>query len=51
MTTEPSELKKFIAILETTKIVAFTYKEYLANMKTRSERLQEFLANKYDLEE
>ena len=51
LTTEPSELKKFIAILETTKIVAFTYKEYLVNMKTRSERLQEFLANKYDLEE
>jgi len=51
LTTDPAELRKFIAALETTKIVAFTYKNYLGEMKDRSERLYHFLVNKYDLKD
>jgi len=51
LTTERAELKKFIATLETTKIVAFTYKNYMADLKERSERLYHFLKDKYDLKD
>ncbi len=46
-----SEINRFVAILETIKIIAFTYKGYLEGMKYRSKRLHSFLAGKYDLEE
>jgi len=49
LTTEPAELKKFIALLEITKLVAFTYKGYLTQMTDKSERLYYFLIGKYSL--
>lgn len=49
LTTSPEELKKFIATLEITKLVAFTYKNYLTEMTKRASRLYYFLRDKYKL--
>ncbi|MBK5269669.1 MAG: hypothetical protein JJE22_01520 [Bacteroidia bacterium] len=47
LTTAPSELKKFIAVLEITKVVAFTYRGYLTEMNNKASRLYYFLRDKY----
>jgi hypothetical protein len=51
LTHEPGEIKKFIATLETTKIVAATYKDYLNGMMRESGKLYSFLKKKYELKE
>jgi hypothetical protein len=51
LTTNPSELKKFNALLEITKIVAFTYKGYLADMHRKAKGLYYFLKKTYDIKE
>ena len=50
LTTDPTELKKFNAILETTKRIAFTYKGFLTEMVGKSDRLYIFLRDKYGTE-
>jgi len=49
-TTNEDEFKKFISILEITKVVAFTYKNYLTDISKKAERLYEFLKEKYKIE-
>jgi hypothetical protein len=51
ITTDPNDFKKFIALLENTKIVAFTYKNYLVDMMNKSEELHSYLTGKYNLKE
>jgi hypothetical protein len=50
LTTDPAQLKKFVALLEITKVVAFTYKGYLSQMTDKANRLYIFLRDKYNLE-
>lgn len=50
-TTNPTELKKFIAILENAKAIAFTYKGYLEIMKEESSGLREFIRESYALKD
>ena len=49
LTTDPNDLKKFIAILENTKIVAFSYKKYLVDMMDKSKKLYYYLRQEYNI--
>jgi hypothetical protein len=49
LTTDPNDLKKFIAILESTKIVAFSYKKYLVDMMDKSKKLYYYLRQEYNI--
>ena len=47
-TTNPDELKKFIAILENSKLVANNYRDMMSKMAIRADRLYTFLSKEYD---
>ncbi len=49
VTTDPAQLKKFVALLEITKVVAYTYKGYLSQMTDKANRLYIFLRDTYKL--
>jgi hypothetical protein len=48
-TTDPDELKKFVAILENTKLVASNYRNLLIKMNDKARRLYLFLIKKYKI--
>jgi hypothetical protein len=48
-TTDPAELKKFIAILEDAKLVASNYKTMLGDVNEKANRLYLFLVNEYGI--
>ena len=50
-TTDPNELKKFNALLETAKVIAFTYKNYLIQIQEKASNLYDFLKDKYNIKE
>jgi hypothetical protein len=49
LTTDPVQLKKFVALLEITKVVAFSYKGYLSQITDKANRLYIFLRDTYKL--
>lgn len=49
LTTDPAELKKFIALLENTKLVAYTYRGLLTDMTHKANRLYLYLRDRYKI--
>jgi hypothetical protein len=47
-TTNPDELKKFIAILENSKLIANNYMDMMGKMAVKADRLYTFLSKEYD---
>ena len=50
-TTDPDELKKFNALLETEKVMGFSYRNYMIRIQEKTEKLYKFLTEKYNIKE